>query len=528
MPKFSIVIPTRNRAHTLYYTLKTCLNQYGFDDYEIVVSDNCCEDNTAEMVKELNSDKIKYFKTDCVLSMTDNYNFAMSKTKGEYVLYIGSDDAIFTHGLYFLDKIISITGEKMICWIQNLYHWPDFINSALKNILFLQKKNTNIMINTKECIRKIVKELINFDTWPNIHAGAIVHKSLINDLINKTGFVFDSIDSDAYFGFAISSMIDHYIIFGTPICLNAYSGKSTYCSIGLGSKPDSMHPIASEFVKLYEAENRIINSKFLPAGIISPSDLLLTEDFTYAKKNLNAFNDIDINFEKFINVVINELYFFNMYCGNIGKDNFKKELDIIRDVIENTPEYKANFSGKSLNINDYEFYEPIYACLPKIENDSIKIDAGLFGIENVYDATLFAEKLLYSKEYIDAYLNQFEENWNKSKSIFEWLNKYKKIGIFAIGKYTKTFLALHKCLGAKDMEIILFDNDKTKWGTDFYDYKVLPPEKIPEQKLDILIISSQKFQDEIYESIKKYEQTVEIIKLYDKFGMDIECGFVFE
>jgi len=54
MPKFSIVIPTRNRAYTLYYTLKTCLNQYDFDDYEIVVSDNCSEDNTAEMIKELN------------------------------------------------------------------------------------------------------------------------------------------------------------------------------------------------------------------------------------------------------------------------------------------------------------------------------------------------------------------------------------------------------------------------------------------------------------------------------------------
>jgi glycosyltransferase involved in cell wall biosynthesis len=518
VPKFSIVIPTRNRAYTLYYTLKTCLNQYGFDDYEIVVSDNCSEDNTAEMIKELNSDKIKYFKTDCVLAMTDNFNFAMSKAIGEYVSFIGSDDAIHSHGLYLLDKIISITREKIVSWLPNCYNWPDYI-PHLKNILSLQKKNINIIINAREHIRKMVNEL-NFDgNFPNIYTKAVVHKSLINDLINKTGFVFDSIGPDAYFGFAISAMIDHYTVIGIPICLAGFSGK---CSTGAsiyGTKPNSLHPITNELVKLYTAKNRIINSKFSPVGIVSAMDLALTDDFTCAKKNLNIFNDIDINLERLLNYVINERYLANRDNGNAGKENFRKELDIIRDVIENTPEYKASFSSKSLNINDYEFYEPIYARIPRIENDSIKIDASLFGIDNIYDATLFAEKLLYSKEYIDAYLNQFEINYNKVKSNSEWLNKYKKMGIFAIGKYTELFLSLYKHFMTKDTEIVLFDNDKAKWETKFYGYKVLPPKTIPEQKLDILIICNIGFQNEIYESVKKYEQTMEIIKLHDKFSL---------
>jgi len=527
VPKFSIVIPTRNRAYTLYYTLKTCLNQYGFDDYEIVVSDNFSEDNTAEMIKELNSDKIKYYKTDKTLSMVSSWNFAISKATGEYVLFLGSDDAIHSHGLYFLNKIISITREKVVCCPENFYYWPDHI-ATYSNMQWLRKKNINNIINAREYVKKIANEHINKGIlFPNIYNKSVVHKSLINDLIDKTGFVFDSIGPDVYFGFAISAIIDNYIAIEIPFILQGLSGKSTAKSSIHESNPGSIHPIANEVVKLHTAENKIINSKFFSAGIGSVMELDLIDSFICAKKNLNEFNDIDINFEKLISCVINERYSVNMYFGNIGKDKFQKELDTIKNVIENTPEYKANFSGKGLNIDSYEFYEPIYGRVPSTENDSIKIDASLFGIDNIYDATLFAEKLLYSKEYIDAYLNQFEKNWNKSKSNFEWLNKYKKIGIFATGKYTEQFLGLYKSFGTKDIEIILFDNDKTKWETNFYGYKVLSPEIIPEQKLDILIISSPKFQDEIYESVKKYEQTIEIIKLYDKLGWNFAPSFVF-
>jgi cellulose synthase/poly-beta-1,6-N-acetylglucosamine synthase-like glycosyltransferase len=38
-PRFSVVNPTREGAHTLKYTLQTCLGQ-DFDDFEVVVCDN--------------------------------------------------------------------------------------------------------------------------------------------------------------------------------------------------------------------------------------------------------------------------------------------------------------------------------------------------------------------------------------------------------------------------------------------------------------------------------------------------------
>lgn len=52
MPFFSVVMPTRNRGHLLRYGLQSALEQT-FSYYEIVVSDNCSSDMTAEVVAEL-------------------------------------------------------------------------------------------------------------------------------------------------------------------------------------------------------------------------------------------------------------------------------------------------------------------------------------------------------------------------------------------------------------------------------------------------------------------------------------------
>lgn len=45
-PRFTVVIPTRERARTLHFTLRTCLAQ-AFDDFEVLVSDNQSPDGGA-------------------------------------------------------------------------------------------------------------------------------------------------------------------------------------------------------------------------------------------------------------------------------------------------------------------------------------------------------------------------------------------------------------------------------------------------------------------------------------------------
>ncbi|MGZ8158598.1 MAG: glycosyltransferase family 2 protein, partial [Methylobacter sp.] len=59
MEKYTVIIPTRDRAETLEATLRTCLRQT-YENFEIIVSDNCSGDNTKEIVDGLHDPRIRY------------------------------------------------------------------------------------------------------------------------------------------------------------------------------------------------------------------------------------------------------------------------------------------------------------------------------------------------------------------------------------------------------------------------------------------------------------------------------------
>ena len=516
MLRFSIVIPTRNRAYTLFYTLKSCLNQKEFDDYEIIVSDNCSEDNTAEMIKQFHSKKIKYYKTDSPLAMTDNFNYAISKASGEYVLFIGSDDAINTYGLYLLDKILEITGEPIIKWAPGYYFWPDHIPPFGKSFLVLPDNSGEVVCITQA--EKNIREILNYSknptiALPHIFVLSVAHKDLVAELKERTGVVFDSTSPDQYFGFAISAIIEKHTNIGIPVCCIGTSGKSNGA---LQMYKGSASSEAAEFNNLNALNNRLYRGSFTRAGVNAVIDSIIMDDFVCAKTNLNAFPDIEINFSKHISAIIKECYNKYKYYGENGKTLLQEKLSIIEKVISNDPMLRACFDGKGLDIDDYDFYSPDqYTAF--ISGNSIQFDTSLFGVDNIYDATLLAEKLLYNKKYIDKYISRFKENWFKIIPFFEKLRKCKRFGLFATGRHTERFLELFQSYCCNDkVSIALFDNDKAKWGTRVCGIDVLPPHVIPEQGLDALIISSYLHQTEIYESIKHYSDIVNIIRLYGK------------
>lgn len=64
-PRFTVIIPTKDRADYLYHTLKTCAFQ-DYDNLEILVSDDGSFDHTREIIEEASSKdpRIKYITPD--------------------------------------------------------------------------------------------------------------------------------------------------------------------------------------------------------------------------------------------------------------------------------------------------------------------------------------------------------------------------------------------------------------------------------------------------------------------------------
>lgn len=117
MPKFSILVPTRNRPDWLRQCLGA-ISKQDFPDYEVVVSDNSDEESaiqTYRIVNSISAASIRYIRTGN-LSMADNWQRGLKAIKGEYFLVL-SDKLLLAEGmLSFLNQRISKDRSDVAVW----------------------------------------------------------------------------------------------------------------------------------------------------------------------------------------------------------------------------------------------------------------------------------------------------------------------------------------------------------------------------------------------------------------------------
>lgn len=102
--RFSIVIPTYNRAHFLSTAIKSVLNQR-YTDWELIVVDDGSTDNTKEVVMRYNDKRIKYiYQENAERSVARNNG--IKQAKGEYICFLDSDDYYLPEKLSNFKKAI--------------------------------------------------------------------------------------------------------------------------------------------------------------------------------------------------------------------------------------------------------------------------------------------------------------------------------------------------------------------------------------------------------------------------------------
>jgi len=91
-PTVSVIIPTYNRAHLIGGTIQSILNQT-YRDFELIIVDDASTDNTEEVVKGFNDERLRYIR------MKENsgaagapINRGIKAARGEYIAFLGDDD----------------------------------------------------------------------------------------------------------------------------------------------------------------------------------------------------------------------------------------------------------------------------------------------------------------------------------------------------------------------------------------------------------------------------------------------------
>lgn len=92
MPKFSIIIPVYNSEKYLERCLTSVLNQ-SFKDFEIIVINDASTDNSMDIIdKYKNKLKVHNVKKKNAVGPSYARNLGIKKAKGEYILFLDSDD----------------------------------------------------------------------------------------------------------------------------------------------------------------------------------------------------------------------------------------------------------------------------------------------------------------------------------------------------------------------------------------------------------------------------------------------------
>ena len=184
--KFSVLLPTRNGGKYLKSCIESVLSQ-DYKDMELIVFDNANTDNTAEVVNSYSIDKrLKYYRTDNVVSVTDNWNNALKKSSGDYVLMMGDDDFLLPGYFDTLDKIIKENDfPDGISYFGYSFIYPDAVDNSMGYYsdphYDYEKKLINSGKTTKNQLKSIVYDMFKFknrvplNTLPHIWSRKVIN-----------------------------------------------------------------------------------------------------------------------------------------------------------------------------------------------------------------------------------------------------------------------------------------------------------------------------------------------------------------
>lgn len=90
-PKLSIVVATWNAARTFEHCLRS-IKEQGFRDWELLVADAASSDGTVDLIRQ-NKAHIAWWQSQRDAGIYDAWNQALARARGEYVCFLGADDA---------------------------------------------------------------------------------------------------------------------------------------------------------------------------------------------------------------------------------------------------------------------------------------------------------------------------------------------------------------------------------------------------------------------------------------------------
>jgi hypothetical protein len=384
-PRFSIVIPTRERARTLYFAIRSCLAQH-FDDYEIVICDNCGSPATREVVDGLNSPRVRYVRSDVPLAMSDNWELAVSHARGEYITIVGDDDALLRHALSEADRLIRAYKMPLVQWAWVYYKWPDYAHQPDANRLSFRMDGSCRLVRSSRLLQKLIADPLRYHDLPMIY-NSLVHRDLIEKLRRRTGRVFRAISPDVYSGFAFAELAGKFLSVSRPMGICGTSSHSTGQATVTGSGETSQ--IAAEFFQCSAKSGLSWNDQVPP--IRKSISAVVAESQAQGRANLRGVATWTKAERKLLAAaMLRDL----LEHRNLSTHDRTTALEKINDWCQSDAGLSAWFKKRAAAATNRAAPEPARSWCKGFGGHCFDIDASAFGVADVDGAAALIENML--------------------------------------------------------------------------------------------------------------------------------------
>lgn len=219
VPRVSIIMPTRNRAHLLRRALASAREQT-WTDLEIVVSDNGSTDGTADLVQALAEEdsRICYVRRPTPGSMIESWLFAVSHARGELWTFLADDDALAPTAVETAVTTMHRYEVPLVVWRYAFYYHPVWHEPQRRNHLLIQPFTGAVTTPAiADTLTRVFDQLVMVD-WPQF-SNSLLHRSIWSTMFDWLGKTLPCAAGDCYAGLALLLAAGRYAVIDQPLTL---------------------------------------------------------------------------------------------------------------------------------------------------------------------------------------------------------------------------------------------------------------------------------------------------------------------
>ena len=381
-PLFSVIIPQKDRAEYIGWTLRTCMIQ-DYPNFQVIVSDDFSEDNSVEVISALakQDPRIKLFAHDHHLGMRDNFEFALNQVKSGYVMALGGDDGLTPGCIWRMYEILKQTGRKLLTWPMSGFIYPT--REGGSGTFYVKRSKTDdVKIIKSEVFLNSIATSFKYhpnDLCPMFYMKGVAAMDLVNRVKSRSpdGCFYYCPTPDGFSGVVLAGEVEDYVYSPEPLSISGTTTKSQGQNYKRTDKKSR-----EEAEQFFNDNIRRTMHKELASQPYSPLIPLMTADYLLTCRDLPGWPG---KFKMFSFESLLRKSFSFIETSSYESDVLVRELHILKEIAkQHHLEHLFDELYKTTKVRKYNG-KPVNGFAL---THSVRFNASELGIHNIYDAAL--------------------------------------------------------------------------------------------------------------------------------------------